>query len=118
MNAGDVYFRILGACHTPFVVLLDNEYTPMTLDKVMEFHEQIASAYEVDFNDCDDFAWLFKSVAIKHKINGVGFVMGHTPNGLHAWNICITKDKVYQVEPQTGEAFENNHEYIPWLVII
>lgn len=58
--------------------------------------------------DCDKFArHLADYAAINYLINSCWEVWGHetfsTPPGYHGWNIILTEDAVFEVEPQTAD---------------
>ena len=56
--------------------------------------------------DCDDVADFFPAWAkAKHGFNAVWEVWGDVPDGAHAWNIVMAGDGMYEVEPQTGDAW-------------
>ena len=100
----------------PFILPLDSRYEPITqaeLDNLITEYQVKELYYHPDIFDCDDFAWVFKGLASKRKLQ-VGFVIGWH-HGLHCWNVVIT-DKVNWIEPQSGKI--NQRGYWPWLVII
>lgn len=57
--------------------------------------------------DCDKFAGHLRDYAALKLINGCWEVWGHetfsTPPGYHGWNIILTEDAVFEVEPQTAD---------------
>lgn len=62
--------------------------------------------------DCDDFAdgfpaWakLFSIDLLDKRANAVWEIWGDTPQGPHGWNAMMAGDGMYEIEPQTGEAF-------------
>ena len=114
-----LYFKLAWHLRTPFVFLLDKKYnlaTPKLLKDIQR--ELLQEKYITDYFDCDDYAWLFKALANRVKVNGIGFVVGKSIGGWHAWNIVLMADRVYQIEPQTGAIFKKSKDYKPVVVII
>mgnify|MGYP003149852659 CR=1 FL=1 len=57
--------------------------------------------------DCDDFAFLMKSlISAFFGLNYFSVVLGDSPLGYHAWNLFRTEERHMQLEPQDGEFFE------------
>jgi hypothetical protein len=57
--------------------------------------------------DCDDFAdFLPAWCKAKHRVNAVWEVWGICTGYGHAWNIVMCEDGMYEIEPQTGEAWK------------
>jgi len=55
--------------------------------------------YQKDLFDCDDYSLLFKTMCEYYElINGVGVFFDYDTS--HAYNIVVTGDGVYVVEPQ------------------
>jgi len=89
------------------VWLLDNRYRTTTLDgfrAIIQWDKTNLRPYIVDFWDCDDYAWRFKSnVSAVFLINAVGFVIDWSDEKCaHSYNILFPEDDdpvVY--EPQT-----------------
>jgi len=113
------YLGVAWACKTPLVFLLDKEYKLVPAETLREISDQIKSRFEYikDISDCDDAALLFKAAASERKENGVGLVFGKTPRGLHAWNVTMCPDGIFEVEPQTSKVGKRRG-YKPWVVII
>lgn len=76
--------------------------------------------YIADRMDCDDFAFLLKSlVASFFGINYIAVTFGPSHLGYHAWNIIRTENGFYQFEPQTGEILDiYDRAYIPELLFL
>ncbi|MBA7545333.1 hypothetical protein ES705_37699 [subsurface metagenome] len=114
-----VYFKIAWACKTPLVFPLDLKYKPITLALLKVIASEIRKTFQYleDVSDCDDAAWRFKAEASKRKENGVGLVVGwhRMP---HCWNVALTNDGIYQVEPQNGYVFKKDKKYRALIVII
>ena len=106
MKATSLYFKLLSSLKTPLILTLDTEYVGLTLGDWKMFSKDISDRmliYEPEYFDCDDFAWVMKAAFAKMRVNGIGLVVGHTPQGLHAWNVILTKEgDIWQLEPQTG----------------
>ena len=113
------YFKVAWACKTPLVIILDTEYKSISTEVLKEIAAQIKSRFKYIENiaDCDDAALLFKAAASERQENGVGLIFGKTPRGLHAWNVAMRDDGLYEVEPQTA-AIGKRKGYKPWVVII
>ena len=113
------YFGVAWTCKTPLVFLLDTQYKKMQKETLKEISEQIKEKfiYIKDVQDCDDAALLFKAAASEKKENGVGLVFGKTPRGLHAWNVTLCPEGIFEVEPQNAK-IGKRPGYKPWVVII
>lgn len=117
------YFKIAWACKTPFVFLLDSKYKTISLKEVMALYANILTSikYLPEFHDCDDYAWIMKAIANTQKLNAIGFVIGWVSwhgIGLHAWNVVLCNEGVYQLEPQNAEIFKKGKGYHPLVIII
>lgn len=111
MNALKLYLKLAWHCKTPFIFLFDTKYKPTTLAILLQLtHLMPDMDYIPDYLDCDDFAWVYKALACKRGINSVGLVIGWH-RGLHCWNIGMTRDRIYQVEPQGGAVFQKRKGY-------
>jgi len=102
------------------------KYRPLTLRKIPQpscpVFDLATEAGEfvvgdVAIKNCDDFAWVFKGAASVNQFNCVGLVIGWW-HGLHCWNVALTEQGVYQIEPQTGEIFTWKKGYVPLFVIL
>ena len=114
-----LYFKLAWRLRTPFVFLLDKKYNLATPKLLKDIQRELSQEkYITDYFDCDDYAWLFKALANRVKVNGIGFVVGKSIGGWHAWNVALKKDGVYQIEPQTGYTFKKDKGYKPIAVII
>jgi len=113
------YLGVAWACKTPLVFLLDTRYKLMPKETLKEISDQIKEkfTYIKEIQDCDDAALLFKAAASEKKENGVGLVFGKTPRGLHAWNVTLCPDGIFEVEPQNAK-IGKRPGYKPWVVII
>ena len=100
------------------IIPLDFKYFFTSEDLLHSFLEVYKECerpkYVPEIFDCDDFAWIFKSKALDWGIV-TGFVIGWH-NGLHCWNVCVTYNKAYFIEPQTGNIVSKG--YKPILTII
>jgi len=98
--------------------IYDSEYYIVRYEELEEFNEYWVSEYlsKLDYLserfDCDDFAMLYKALAVMiTKKNGFIFVVGKLYGsdgkflGYHAWVLVITDRGWYFVEPQTGDIF-------------
>lgn len=97
-----MYLKVAWACKTPFILPLDMKYKLLSRDEFLNIGVALAEEFKylTDIADCDDAAWRFKGEASRRKENGVGFVIGLMGRVLHTWNVAITEDGVFQVEPQ------------------
>jgi len=94
--------------------LLDNRYRTTTLDGFRTIAQWDATSlrqYIIDYWDCDDYAWRFKSnTTAVFLINAVGFVIDWSdPKCAHSYNILFPEDGdpvVY--EPQTDSIMSIN----------
>ena len=113
------YLKVAWACKTPLVLILDKEYTPISIDILNQIATEISNNFEYINNiaDCDDAALLFKAKASEQKENSVGLIFGKTPNGLHAWNLAMCPDCITEVEPQNAKIGKRKG-YRPIMVII
>lgn len=107
--------------HFCFVVIpLDLRYTTKEDKDLFDFLEKYKTLelpkYIPEKYDCDDFAWVFKAKALEVNLLGTGFVVGKGKGGLHCWNICVTIDNVYFIEPQTGKIVDEG--YWPFFAIM
>lgn len=60
--------------------------------------------YTTEFFDCDNFAGLFKDLtAIRYHLNTIGTVVNYA--GRHAFNVALTKQGLYVVEPQNDRDY-------------
>jgi hypothetical protein len=107
---GDWLLKQINKLPRPLTVwVLDNRYRTTTLDgfrAVAQWDKTNLRPYIVDFWDCDDYAWRFKSNATSvFLINAVGFVIDWSdPKGAHSYNILFPEGSdpvVY--EPQTDQ---------------
>jgi len=65
--------------------------------------------------DCDKFArHLCDYAATKYMINSCFEVWGDSPQGYHAWNMIITSNGIFEIEPQNCSIWElgKNKSYI------
>ncbi len=63
--------------------------------------------YESNYFDCDNFADLFKSLtAIRYHLNSIGTVINYS--GAHAFNVAVTIDGIYIIEPQSMKIWSAN----------
>ena len=119
--AWKAYLKVAWALKTPFVfcmnrhylVLSENEIRQRYIGKVRNYE------YELDFFDCTSFAWVKKSIAHKDRVNSFGYVLGGMGQFWmnHGWNCVITREGVFQTEPQTG-TMKRDLGYRPWVVIL
>ena len=101
------------------VLPLDLKYTLMSkteLENLLTEYQVKELYYHPEVFDCDDYAWVFKGMASRKKLQAVGLVVGWR-HGLHCWNIAVTREGIYWIEPQTGR-YDLKGGYKPWLVII
>jgi len=114
-----IYLRVAWACKTPLVFLLDTEYKPISVTTLKEIAARIKRRFKYikNVSDCDDAALLFKAAASERQENGVGLIFGKTPRGIHAWNVTICPDGIFEVEPQTA-VIGKRKGYKPCVVII
>ena len=113
------YLKVAWTCKTPLVFLLDTEYKLISVSILKEIAARIKRRFKYikDVSDCDDAALLFKAAASERQENGVGLIFGKTPRGMHAWNVTMCPDGIFEVEPQTA-AIGKRKGYKPWVVII
>ncbi len=113
------YLKVVWACKTPLVLILDKKYYPISTDTLNEIATEISNKFEYikDIADCDDAALLFKAGASERKENSVGLIFGKTPNGLHAWNLAMCPEGLIEVEPQNAKTGKRKG-YRPIMVII
>jgi len=79
------------------VWILDNRYRTTTLDgfrSIAQWDATNLRQYIMDYWDCDDYAWRFKSnTAAVFLINAVGFVIDISdPSCAHSYNILFPQD--------------------------
>ena len=119
LSGQKTYLRVAWACKTPLVFVLDTEYKFIPVATLKEIAAHIEEEFEYIKNvaDCDDAALLFKAAASERQENGVGLIFGKTPRGMHAWNVTMCPDGIFEVEPQTA-AIGKRKGYTPWVVII
>jgi len=119
-----LYFRLLFSYRTPLLFLTDRVYQGLPLDAWKEQADVFFSRqYEKDLFDCDDFAWVAKAHFSKMKVNGIGLVFGTTHGWRfwrprHFWNVLLTDDGFYYLEPQTREIFKKRRGLRAWFVIM
>ncbi len=110
ISAVKVYFKIAWACKTPLVFPLDLRYKLVALAVLKVIASEIRGTFQY-------LEWRFKAEASKRKENGVGLVIGwhRMP---HCWNVALTNEGIYQVEPQNGYIFKRDKKYRALIVII
>jgi len=99
--------------------IYDVEYYLLTKEELEEFNkfwiEEYLNKilYISDRFDCDDFAMLYKALAVMMTgKNAIFFMVGKLYDdegnylGLHAWVVAITTEGLKFVEPQTGDIFD------------
>lgn len=111
------WWEIFKALRTPFTLPLDTDYNRIPLHSLSLLRSTFPFNYVRNYFDCDDFAWVFKGAASVNQFNCVGLVIGWW-HGLHCWNVALTDQGVYQIEPQTGEIFTWKKGYVPLFVIL
>ena len=103
---------------------LDESYYSTSAVDLAEMIHYIYCKYQMpryiaERMDCDDFAFLFRSLAAAmFGVNCVAVVFGRTPGGYHAWDLVRTEDGWLQFEPQTGDSREMNYQYYKPEVIL
>lgn len=56
--------------------------------------------------DCENYALLTTTrVSERYRLNTCGIVIGQSPMGYHGFNIFISEQGLYYLEPQTGDIF-------------
>jgi hypothetical protein len=119
-----LYFKLALACRTPFVLLADKRYKPvseLSLALIITAGKKAWKkiAYQIDYHDCDDAADIVKAEASKKAENGVGRVYGYwRGHGLHYWTVALKETGVEMIEPQTAGRNLKWGEYIPFVVMI
>jgi len=89
-----------------YVHIMDGRYRVTTLDgyrSIIEWDKTNLRRYIMEFWDCDDYAFRFKSnVSSVFLINGVGVAVDLSEERCaHAYNLLFTSDgNVYVYEPQ------------------
>ncbi len=118
--AWKAYLKVAWALKTPFVFCLNRYYLILSENEIRQTYIGKVShhEYELDFFDCASFAWVKKALAHKDRVNSFGYVLGRMFEGIdHAWNCVITKEGVFQTEPQTGR-MQRDLGYRPMVVIL
>ena len=65
-------------------------------------------SWAAEKTDCDDFAFLMKGlVSSEFGVNAIGFVIGASPQGAHAFNKIRTDKGWVDLEPQNGKIVDN-----------
>ena len=111
IKAFKLYLEVAWFCKTPFVLMSDRWYPPLTeeqVEKLFDAHERelraIGYDWEPELWDCDDPAAIFKGIASRFKMNAVGIVSvwkGWNPfKRGHRINIMRTVKGLRYVEPQ------------------
>jgi len=98
--------------------LYDAEYYEVSIEELREFNEYWVRNYlsRIEYTpetfDCDDFAMLYKALAVMHTgknsfFVAVGKLYGRDGKflGYHAWVAALTDAGVKFIEPQTGDIF-------------
>jgi hypothetical protein len=114
----NVWWKIFKSLKTPLILLLDEEYEPVTVEEAESFCPK-DFVYKPEVQDCDDAAWQTKANASIADKNGLGFVVGWVTWGkaFHCWNCFVTPEgSVIQLEPQTKKTVGSG--YISLLVLI
>ena len=109
MIKAGLYLKLLWVLKTPLIFLLDNYYTLFSGNLNMNYRQ-----YRSETFDCDDYAFEYKGRAG----HGVGLVFGNYKGTPHAWNVALTVNGIFQVEPQNGMIFKRDKDYIPIVVIM
>ena len=114
-----LFWKLLKKAKTPLILPLDFDYevmNEMELNNLIIEYDIKELYYKAEIFDCDDFAWVFKGLASKRKIQPVGLVIGRRKGIWHCWNVVITEKGTYFIEPQTGRIVEKG--YKAWIIII
>jgi len=114
------YLKVAWALKTPFVFCMNRNYLVLSENEIRQRYIGKVRHYEytLDFFDCTTFAWLKKALAHKDGVNSFGYVLGGMHSKLdHGWNCVITKEGVFQTEPQLGK-MAKDLGYRPWVVIL
>ena len=118
LSAVKVYFKLAWAYKTPLIFMLDCRYETTTIKRLGMFCNDMPDlTYIPELRDCDNFGFIYKGITDR-QTNAVGLVIGRVPAGLHCWNVALTDDGPYQVEPQTGWIFKKLKGYRPLVIII
>lgn len=70
--------------------------------------------------DCEDFALLVKArVSERYQLNTVAVIIGDSPGGRHGFNMFLSEQGLFLLEPQTGDVFEIGEKgYTPeWALV-
>ena len=77
--------------------------------------------YITDKFDCEDFALLVSArVLERYKLNTCGIAIGDSPWGYHGFNIFLSEEGLFYLEPQTGDVYPITEDsgYLAHIVII
>jgi len=62
--------------------------------------------YTKDKFDCENFGMLVSArVSEKYKLNTCGIVVGNSPWGYHGYNMFLSDQGLFYLEPQNGEVY-------------
>jgi len=115
MNRVKTYCKIAWALRTFNVLLQDIVYYKCQVAMLQNI--KVSLAYQPETADCDNFAFIYKGAADRFG-NSVGIVYGMYNHKLHVWNMALTVDGIYQVEPQNNYIFKSDRAYKPMVVLI
>lgn len=116
-----LWLRTAIALRTPFVFFQDTQYRFMDdswWSETIALGVKTMHTWEENFFDCDDFAWIMKSICSRKHENSIGVVWGLRRRRGHTWNVILMADQVLQLEPQTGLTGRRLKGYWPVVAII
>ena len=111
MKALTLYFKLLFKYRTPFILLLDRHYKPISEDDLWACVKEVEGLrYIPEYRDCDNFAFMLKGKADLVS-NAVGIAIGQG----HCWNVVLSSWGLCMIEPQNGTIVTN---YRPTIIIM
>ena len=134
MKYKDLKNKIESLYPTIPVIVCDAEYEELTkrdFETIIKADHTDELKYLKDLEDCDDFAWLFRSIVIRtavllsnslpdQKSFPVGWAIGYFKNtkGRHSINCVILDNEFYWFEPQNDELWKSCNDDEPEIIII
>ena len=113
-----VYFKLKFQNWIPRVISIDKKYRTISKSKMKNKYltdESLNQAYEFEFFECDEYAWILKGLVHKDRLNGIGMVFGLYMDEdkkiwPHAWNVFVTSTgKTLQVDPMKYILYKRKH---------
>lgn len=117
-----VWWKIKFQCWIPKILTIDSKYRVVEKSKIKEKYicdNSLNQAFEFNYFECDEYAWILKALVHKDRLNGIGFIFGlyidkNKKIWGHAWNVFISETgEALQVDPMLYVNYVRNHNNEP-----